>query len=39
MKITKEQLKAIINEEVNNAKCASHMTHLKRAQAAHKRGD
>ena len=39
MKITKEQLKAIINEEVNSAKCASHMTHLKRAQAAHKRGD
>ena len=39
MKITKEQLKAIINEELNNAKCASHMLHLKRAQADHERGD
>ena len=34
----KKHLKEI-NEGDNSAKCASHMTHLKSAHAAHKRGD
>ena len=34
----KKHLKEI-NEGDNSAKCASHMTHLKKAQLAHDRGD